>query len=67
MKKNDKTLNMLLPNKLYKELKEASDERNISLASLVHMALSEWLSTENHKDTGYVDEFTAAFEALEEA
>jgi len=34
---------MLLPGKLYAEAKKAADRRNISLAGLVRMALTEWL------------------------
>lgn len=46
MKKNDTALNMLLPNKLYDDAKKAADRRNISLAALVRMALTEWLEDE---------------------
>ena len=43
MKKNDTALNMLIPGKLYADAKAAADNRNISLAALVRMALTEWL------------------------
>jgi len=43
MKKNDTALNMLLPSKLYNDLKAAAYNRNISMAALVRMALTEWL------------------------
>jgi hypothetical protein len=49
MKKNDTALNMLLPGKLYADAKKAADLKNISLASLVRMALTEWLENENHR------------------
>jgi len=44
MKKNDTALNMLLPSSLYESAKEAAESRNISLAALVRLALTEWLS-----------------------
>jgi len=47
MKKNDTALNMLLPGKLYADAKKAAERRNISLAGLVRMALTEWLESEN--------------------
>ena len=44
MKKNDTALNMLLPNKLYSDAKSAAESRNIPMAALVRMALTEWLA-----------------------
>ena len=44
MKKNDTALNMLLPNKLYTDAKNAAESRNIPMAALVRMALTEWLA-----------------------
>jgi hypothetical protein len=46
VKKNDKALNMLLPAKLYADAKAAAEHKNISLAALVRMALTEWLGNE---------------------
>jgi hypothetical protein len=43
MKKNDTALNILMPGKLYADAKNAAGNRNISLAALVRMALTEWL------------------------
>ena len=54
MKRNDTALNMLIPNKLYMDAKNAAEVRNISMASLVRMALTEWL-TENCQTTEDVD------------
>jgi len=44
VKKNDTALNMLLPNKLYSDAKSAAESRNIPMAALVRMALTEWLA-----------------------
>ena len=44
VKKNDTALNMLLPNKLYTDAKNAAASRNIPMAALVRMALTEWLA-----------------------
>ena len=52
MKKNDKILNMLLPNALYVKAKEAAEARNISTAALIRLALTEWL--DGSKDTGNI-------------
>ena len=54
MKKNDTALNMLLPNKLYADAKNAAESRNIPMAALVRMALTEWL-TDNSEQTEDVD------------
>ena len=54
MKKNDTALNMLLPNKLYADAKSAAEKRNIPMAALVRMALTEWL-VENAEQTDDVD------------
>jgi len=54
MKKNDTALNMLLPNKLYTEAKSAAENRNIPMAALVRMALTEWLA-DNSEQTEDVD------------
>ena len=54
MKKNDTALNMLLPNKLYTDAKNAAEGRNIPMAALVRMALTEWL-TENSEQAESVD------------
>ncbi|MCL2703080.1 MAG: BrnA antitoxin family protein [Defluviitaleaceae bacterium] len=54
MKKNDTALNMLLPNKLYTDAKNAAESRNIPMAALVRMALTEWL-TENSEQAESVD------------
>lgn len=40
---NDKALNIKLPDKLYQELKQSAERKNISLASLVRMVCSEWV------------------------
>ena len=54
MKKNDTALNMLLPNKLYADAKSAAESRNIPMAALVRMALTEWLA-ENTDQADDVD------------
>jgi len=54
VKKNDTALNMLLPNKLYTDAKNAAESRNIPMAALVRMALTEWL-TENSEQAESVD------------
>ena len=54
MKKNDTALNMLLPNKLYVDAKSAAESRNIPMAALVRMALTEWLA-DNSEQTEDVD------------
>ena len=43
-KKNDTALNILIPRKLYTDAKEAADSKNISLAALVRMVLTQWLA-----------------------
>ena len=54
VKKNDTALNMLLPNKLYADAKNAAENRNIPMAALVRMALTEWLA-DNTERTDDVD------------
>jgi hypothetical protein len=50
VKKNDTALNMLLPNKLYADAKSAAESRNIPMAALVRMALTEWLAENSAQD-----------------
>ena len=45
---NDTALNVKIPKKLYDELKTATERKNISLASLVRIACSEWLEKESN-------------------
>jgi len=61
MKKNDTALNILMPAKLYTDAKNAADNRSISLAALVRMALTEWLE-DNGKQAGNanIDEIFAS-------
>lgn len=40
---NDKVLNMKLPTKLYEALKAEAHKKNISLAALVRLVLTEYL------------------------
>jgi uncharacterized protein YfaQ (DUF2300 family) len=54
VKKNDTALNMLLPNKLYADAKSAAESKNIPMAALVRMALTEWLA-DNNEQTEDVD------------
>jgi len=63
MKKNDTVLNMLLPGKLYADAKNAADNKNISLAALVRMALTEWLEDKGEPigDTN-IDEIFASMQ-----
>ena len=61
MKKNDSALNILIPSKLYADAKAAADNRNISLAALVRMALTEWLVSNGTKsEDKSVDQIFAA-------
>jgi hypothetical protein len=63
MKKNDTALNILVPGKLYSNAKTAADNRNISLAALVRMALTEWLSSNGETiDKMNADEIFAAMQ-----
>ena len=66
MKKNDTALNMLLPNKLYADVKSAAESRNIPMAALVRMALTEWLAenTEQTEDVN-IDEVFASMPGKE--
>jgi predicted HicB family RNase H-like nuclease len=38
---NDKTLNIKMPEKLYNDLKEEAKRKNVSLAALVRLILTE--------------------------
>lgn len=40
---NDKTLNIKLPEKLYNSIKKEAENKNISIAALVRMVLTEYL------------------------
>lgn len=44
---NEKTLNMKLPKELYENLKKIAKSKNISLASLVRMVMTEYCNKEN--------------------
>lgn len=39
---NDKTLNIKMPEKLYNDLKEEAKRKNVSLAALVRLILTEY-------------------------
>lgn len=39
---NDKALNIKIPSKLYNQLKEEADKKNVSLASIVRLICSEY-------------------------
>lgn len=39
---NDKALNIKIPSKLYEQLKEEADKKNVSLASIVRLICSEY-------------------------
>lgn len=39
---NDKALNIKIPSKLYEQLKEEAENKNISLASMVRFICSEY-------------------------
>jgi len=39
---NDKALNIKIPSKLYEQLKEEAERKNISMASLVRIICSEY-------------------------
>ena len=54
MRKNDTALNMLLPNKLYADVKGAAESRSISMAALVRLALAELLA-DNYEQTEGAD------------
>lgn len=43
---NDKTLNIKLPQKLYEDIKVIAKEKNISLASLVRLVMTEYCNKE---------------------
>jgi len=66
VKKNDTALNMLLPNKLYADAKNAAEIRNIPMAALVRMALTEWLSENTElADDVNIDEVFASMQGKE--
>ncbi len=44
--KNSKALNILIPIALYDKLKEDAEKKNISLASVVKMACSQYLENQ---------------------
>lgn len=44
---NEKVLNMKLPKDLYEQIKRISESKNISMASLVRMAMTEYCDKEN--------------------
>ena len=44
MEQNDKALSMKLPQSLYDRLKEQADRMNISVASVVRIACTEYLT-----------------------
>jgi len=63
MKKNDTALNILMPGKLYANVKNAADKRNISLAALVRMALTEWLEDKGEEaGDANIDEIFASMQ-----
>ncbi len=39
---NDKALNIKIPSKLYEQLKEEAEKKNVSLASIVRLICSEY-------------------------
>lgn len=39
---NDKALNIKIPSKLYEQLKEEAERKNVSLASIVRIICSEY-------------------------
>lgn len=39
---NDKALNIKIPSKLYEQLKEEAEKKNVSLASIVRIICSEY-------------------------
>lgn len=43
---NDKALNIKLPKELYDNMKEIANKKNISLASLVRMVMTEYCDKE---------------------
>lgn len=43
---NDKALNIKLPKELYEKIKDIANKKNISLASLVRMAMTEYCDKE---------------------
>ena len=66
VKKNDTALNMLLPNKLYADAKNAAESRNIPMAALVRMALTEWLAENSEQTEGVnIDEIFASIPGKE--
>jgi predicted DNA-binding ribbon-helix-helix protein len=44
-----KALNFTIPDELYEEIKEEAESKNISMASVVRIALSEYLKKEQKK------------------
>jgi predicted DNA-binding ribbon-helix-helix protein len=44
-----KFLNFTIPDELYEEIKEEAESKNISMASVVRIALSEYLKKEQKK------------------
>jgi len=43
---NEKVLNMKLPKDLYEQIKKISENKNISMASLVRMVMTEYCNKE---------------------
>ena len=64
MKKNDTALNMLIPNALYLDAKGAAERLNISMASLVRMALTEYLKDKAQGEANGRDEIDELFASL---
>lgn len=46
---NQKVLNMRLPAKLYDELKEVAEKKNISMSAFIRMALTEYIEQQKKK------------------
>lgn len=49
-KKNDRTLNMKLPDDLYERIAEEANKKNISIASIVRLAMTEYLEDKEKWD-----------------
>ena len=49
---NDKALNIKIPSKLYNQLKEEAERKNISLAAMVRVICSEYFIAKNDAKGG---------------
>ena len=51
MQENTKILHLEIPEKLHANLKAFSEQKNISMASIVRLAVTDWLQAYESKNT----------------